>query len=225
MGLSKKSILQNLLATALVLSFGLVGLFIGSHEPVRNNVVRIVEDVVSGFWASEKSARYSKYTRAVNHSSLEVRAAAIEVSRGCGLDDQCRLEQLLGYVSNDIEYVRDPSDIELIQNPVWTLTNRAGDCEDQSILLVSLLESVDIDTLLAFADNHVMPVACLSEPVSIDSLPQSPVVLLRGDRFCYPLEPTAENATIGYSQGWGEVHTLVESVGGYFSPLALSTAP
>ncbi len=224
MGQSKLTILRYLLGFATISACGLAGFVIGSHEPVRVKVAGIVDDVVTGFWASEKSALYSSYTDAVDHSSLEVRAAAIEFSRGCGLDDQCRLEHMLEYVSNNIEYVRDPSDVELIQDPIWTLTNRAGDCEDQSILLVSLLESVDIETLLAFADNHVMPVVCLSEPVSNESLPQSAVVLLRGDRFCYPLEPTAQNASIGYSQGWSEVHTLVESVGGFFSPLALSTA-
>jgi hypothetical protein len=201
----------------------LAGVWAGSQEQVRERIVNIVDDVVTGFKASEKSAMYAKYTEAVDHSSLEVRAAAIEISRGCALDDQCRLEHILEYVSNSVEYVRDPSDVELIQHPVWTLTNRAGDCEDQSILLVSLLESVDIETLLAFADNHVMPVACLSKPVDEGFLADSAVVLLRGDRFCYPLEPTAPNASIGYSQGWDDVHTLVESVGGHFSPLALAS--
>jgi len=215
---------NSLAQLGVIIIFSLSGFILGSNDVVRDTVVSFVDDVVAGYQASEKSAQYSKYTDAVDHSSLEVRAIAIEESRGCGLDDQCRLEQLLDYVSNDIEYVRDPSSVELIQDPAWTVTNGAGDCEDQSILLVSLLESVDIETLLAFADNHVMPVVCLHEPVDNGTLPSSAVVLLRGDRFCYPLEPTAQNASIGYSQGWNDVHTLVESVGGNFSPLALSSS-
>lgn len=51
-------------------------------------------------------------------------------------------ELLQNYVRNSIQYVKDIKGVETIQTPDYTLNIRAGDCDDQAVLLASLLESI-----------------------------------------------------------------------------------
>ena len=46
------------------------------------------------------------------------------------------------FVRDEVRYVQDPCDIELVQVPDVTLENRAGDCDDKATLLCSLLETI-----------------------------------------------------------------------------------
>lgn len=60
-------------------------------------------------------------------------------------------------VRDQIRYVKDPSFAELIQTPSKTLEIGQGDCDDKSILLAALLESLGIKTrfvAVAFNDPH-----------------------------------------------------------------------
>ena len=51
-------------------------------------------------------------------------------------------ERLQNYVRNQIQYVKDIKGVETIQTPDLTLQNRAGDCDDQAVLLATLLETI-----------------------------------------------------------------------------------
>jgi len=46
------------------------------------------------------------------------------------------------FVRDKIRYVKDIHGIETVQTPEVTLALRAGDCDDKSVLLASLLESI-----------------------------------------------------------------------------------
>lgn len=46
------------------------------------------------------------------------------------------------WVKDKIRYVRDISGVETLQTAEYTLANGFGDCDDQSVLLASLLESI-----------------------------------------------------------------------------------
>ncbi len=46
------------------------------------------------------------------------------------------------FVKNKIRYVKDIRGVETIQTPVQTLQLGSGDCDDKSILVASLLESI-----------------------------------------------------------------------------------
>lgn len=46
------------------------------------------------------------------------------------------------FVRDEVRYVQDPCDVELVQTPDVTLDNRAGDCDDKSTLLCAMLESI-----------------------------------------------------------------------------------
>jgi hypothetical protein len=50
------------------------------------------------------------------------------------------------WMTRNINYVRDPWDVERIQAPTVTLAQRAGDCDDHAILSASLLQSLGIQT-------------------------------------------------------------------------------
>ena len=56
-------------------------------------------------------------------------------------EKQWRLEaaRMLEFVQNNIRYTQDVHGVETLQTPIQTLRLRQGDCDDQSMLLASLL--------------------------------------------------------------------------------------
>lgn len=50
------------------------------------------------------------------------------------------------YVRDSIRYVMDPNGVEMLTTPMRLIEIGAGDCDDKSILLASLLESVNHPT-------------------------------------------------------------------------------
>lgn len=50
------------------------------------------------------------------------------------------------WMVRNVNYVRDPWDVERIQSPFVTITQRAGDCDDHAILGAALLQSLGIQT-------------------------------------------------------------------------------
>lgn len=53
------------------------------------------------------------------------------------------------FVRDQIRYVKDPRNVELIQTPTKTLEIGQGDCDDKSILVSTLLECLGMPTRLA----------------------------------------------------------------------------
>jgi transglutaminase-like putative cysteine protease len=46
------------------------------------------------------------------------------------------------FVRDEIRYVRDPANVEMLHWPERVLEQRHGDCDDKSVLLAALLESI-----------------------------------------------------------------------------------
>lgn len=74
----------------------------------------------------------------IRQLAVEIRQAARVPARNW----YGELQALFQFVRGHITYVRDVREVETLQTPVRTLQNRAGDCDDQSILLASLLEAL-----------------------------------------------------------------------------------
>lgn len=55
-------------------------------------------------------------------------------------------EAIFNWVKSNIRYVRDPNGVEMIQAPWVTLKKGAGDCDDLSTLINSLLASIGMQT-------------------------------------------------------------------------------
>jgi hypothetical protein len=73
------------------------------------------------------------------------------------------IKKLFNFVKYEIRYVRDIKGVETIQTPDKTIELKAGDCDDKSVLLASMLESIGYSTrfvAVGFAPNsycHVYP--------------------------------------------------------------------
>lgn len=66
-------------------------------------------------------------------------------------DEYSEAEALFCMVRDCIRYVRDICDVETLSTPMITLAGKLGDCDDQTVLLASLLESVGYPTRFVIA--------------------------------------------------------------------------
>lgn len=73
-----------------------------------------------------------------------IRKLALEITAGCGTHQNwtCNIECLHAWVRDNIRFIGDVLEVETLQTPELTLTQGAGDCDDQSILLAALLQSI-----------------------------------------------------------------------------------
>ena len=53
-----------------------------------------------------------------------------------------QVQRVRDYVRGNISYVKDINGVETIHTPEMTIRNRAGDCDDQAVLVASMLESI-----------------------------------------------------------------------------------
>lgn len=73
--------------------------------------------------------------------------AVIELARQVVTDTRrwiAAARQVQAWVQGNVRYVEDPDGVETLQDPLLTVQIGAGDCDDQSILVASLLQSVGI---------------------------------------------------------------------------------
>lgn len=152
----------------------------------------------------ELAESVKKIIEAVNPNSPEVRNLAIQLTRRFEAGDFKQARKIYEYVRDDIHYMRDPLHFEDIQSPEVTLERFSGDCEDQSILLCSLLLAIGFETALIFADTDGDDLADhVYTAVHIPGAPELYKPFLnkkfRGKnlRDWIPLDPTSEDADFG----------------------------
>ncbi len=76
-------------------------------------------------------------------ASPSVRVTAQQLVRDCASRDaSCCVRTLHSWVRDHIKYLPDVRDVETVQTPDYTLELGSGDCDDQSVLMASLVESV-----------------------------------------------------------------------------------
>lgn len=95
-----------------------------------------------------------KIINSVNPNAPHVREFAIKLGRRFEAGDFKQARKIFEFVRDEIQYIYDPRNLEEIQSPETTLQLRAGDCEDQAILLSSLLSAIGFETALIFADTN-----------------------------------------------------------------------
>jgi transglutaminase-like putative cysteine protease len=66
-------------------------------------------------------------------------------------DEYSEIEAIFNYVRDNIRYVKDIHQVETVSSALKTLQGKIGDCDDQTILLAALLESVGYPTRFAVA--------------------------------------------------------------------------
>ncbi|HIH92902.1 TPA: transglutaminase family protein [Methanosarcina acetivorans] len=98
---------------------------------------------------------FKTINRLVEPSEPDVRARAAEVARSYpGAYNIYQICALFDTVKEDIEYVSDPRGNDIWEPANVTLRIGAGDCEDQAILLSSMIEAVGGTTRVYLTDNH-----------------------------------------------------------------------
>jgi transglutaminase-like putative cysteine protease len=98
---------------------------------------------------------FKKINRLVESAEPAVRGKAAEVARSYpGAYNIYQVCALFDMVKEDIEYVSDPRGNDIWEPANVTLRIGAGDCEDQAILLSSMLEAVGGTTRVYLTDNH-----------------------------------------------------------------------
>jgi len=81
---------------------------------------------------------------------------------GCPEDRACYAKALFYFVRDRIGYVNDPPD-EYIKPFEEMVSVNLGDCDDKSLLLANLLQSVGIYTRFVFVPNHVYVTAYIPD--------------------------------------------------------------
>lgn len=143
------------------------------------------------------SGNYVTYLSRVDYRNEQINTLAVRKVARADDDDLRKTTALLNFVSNDIYYVSDPNDgLEYAKDPMLTLIAGAGDCEDQALLLCSMLESVGVKTLIAFTDDHVFALVIFSK--HYPQLEAKPYVYVEG-KPCYAVDPADPGAVIGQS--------------------------
>jgi hypothetical protein len=141
------------------------------------------------------TGNYMGYLSKIEYRNPAVNLKASHLVRGTGDDELLKTERIFAFVSREIEYISDPLDgIEYPKAATHTLAAGSGDCEDQTLLLCSLLETVGVKSYMVFTDEHVFAVVQFQKRypdfdvqpyLFIDSLP------------CYALDPSDPEGAIG----------------------------
>lgn len=75
-------------------------------------------------------------------------------------DDACELDTIYNFVQSNSRYVKDPAGTEMIQSPLIFINDVKngktwnGDCDDYSVLLLSLYRSIGYPTALRAASYY-----------------------------------------------------------------------
>ena len=69
----------------------------------------------------------------------------------------CRQFSLLKYIKMNYKYVSDPSDFDYFASPQESLQLMAGDCDDYSIMMASVLKAIGAKVRIIWAPKHVYP--------------------------------------------------------------------
>lgn len=80
----------------------------------------------------------------------------------CPADENCYAKAIFYFVRDRIQYVSDPPD-DYIKSFDEMMMSPVGDCDDKSLLLANLLQSVGIHTKFVVIPEHVYVVAYLPE--------------------------------------------------------------
>jgi hypothetical protein len=80
-----------------------------------------------------------------------------QLLQGSPPDREARIQRLVDFVSNDIEYsyAEALGTSETLKRPSETLMTRSGDCSNKTILLASLLEQIGEEYILLYCPNHI----------------------------------------------------------------------
>ncbi len=175
-------------------------------DELRKEIGHLINHLTFGEDKREQRMNESikKIVNAVNSSSLKIRDLALQLAQRFESGDFKQARKIYEYVRDEIHYMRDPLLFEDVQPPEVTLERSSGDCEDQAILLSSLLLAIGFETALIFADVDNDNVA--DHVYSAVYIPSAPDIYkpFANKEFSgkdlhdwIPLDPTSEDLDFG----------------------------
>jgi len=151
---------------------------------VRKVSLRQIPDGVAG-----TDATVAEMNRLVQEGlrSGQVRFTALEIIQEAGVEARDwagEIQAIFDWVTDNIRYTKDPYELETVHSPDAILELRAGDCDDQSIILAALLQSLGHKTRFkviasrnAQVFNHVyIEVYLDGEWIPLDATNPTPLV-------------------------------------------------
>lgn len=118
----------------------------------------IVRENTDNIFLDEEIQDAKPYLDEIVSDNIELRSYANSIVSDCQ-DKECQINSIYRYIVENFNYLSDPVGVELIQTPQETIDIGGGDCEDLSILFISLLENIGIKAYLVLTDNHAYALA------------------------------------------------------------------
>ncbi|MCD8553168.1 transglutaminase-like domain-containing protein [Seleniivibrio sp.] len=109
---------------------------------------------------TDRSSPFYEYSSKVYKDDPALEALVANITASCGDDTYCKVQKIFEYVRGNVPYVGEPNGVNNILPPYETL-GKGGDCEDLSILLASMLNSVNgVKPYLIAVPKHMYVMAC-----------------------------------------------------------------
>lgn len=134
-----------------------------------------IEEVVPKNIEVDKT-HYNQITAAVVKGNDPVikEVADKVVVKACGNSNKlCHAKALYFFVRDKFVHIDDPTNGEFVKTARQTLITRGGDCDDVSVLLASLLNSIGTKTKFVYVPGHVYVQAYLPEVLKDHSAEES----------------------------------------------------
>lgn len=148
---------------------------------IINSCIGIEEDIGDISNSDKNITRAKDIIEKVVFSDSKLRTYAISIIRDCPSNcNACYVNAIYNFITKNFKYYKDPQKEQIIQTPWETIKNKGGDCEDLTILLMSLLENIGIKTYLGMTEGHIF---CFAEGVNIDEAYEY-VIKVKQDDFC-----------------------------------------
>jgi len=175
------------------------------REALSRKIRKLVKDIKVDPNEEKKKLAQSirQVIESVNPRSIEIRTLAMNLTSRYEAGDFKQARKLYEFVRDEIRYIRDPLLFEDVQLPEITLKRRSGDCDDQAVLLCSLLLAIGFETALIFADTDSDGVA--DHVYCAVYMPNAPDVYKSLNKKIngidlhdwIPLDPTSEDLEFG----------------------------
>lgn len=80
----------------------------------------------------------------------------------------CRQLSLIKHIKQNFKYVSDPSGFDYFATPMESIALMAGDCDDYSILMASVVKAIGGNVRIIWAPRHVYPELYCGDKASFD---------------------------------------------------------
>jgi len=139
--------------------------------------------------------RANPYINKIVTNDIQLRTYANSIIKDCPSNNkECQINSIYRHIVENFNYVSDPTGTELIQSPEETIQIGGGDCEDLSILFISLLENIGIKTCLILSESHAYSLAYDVDTTNLWNYVEQSFIKLVEDEYGEKIKETFEQS-------------------------------